>query len=333
MFPKGFNLSKQKTILLVDGDTLCFRSAAAAETRSVDVIHKPSGRSRIFTTRTAFKDYLKGRDFEYKPDDYEFIDIQSEEDVSHPLHSIKVQLKKMQEVTQADQTRIFVGGKGNFREELPLPTKYKSGRDGLIRPIHLSECKEFAVRNLGAELINGEEADDALIYVGYNYLKQGHKVVLGSQDKDAHAYSGLHIYDFTNEDSKVWEVPEWGDLWLDQKGKVRGNGFKWYCHQMLLGDSTDDYKPVEILGLKFGEKSSYKLLQDVESKKQCWEVVVNQYNKWFKDNPEYTDWRGDKQIATPEFMLQLYHRCCRMMSTPDDDLDLIEFCKKEGLVW
>lgn len=80
-----------------------FSFSSGSKTRSVDVIHKPSRRSRIFTTRTAFKDYLKGRDFEYKPDDYEFIDIQSEEDVSHPLHSIKIQLKKMQEVTQADQ--------------------------------------------------------------------------------------------------------------------------------------------------------------------------------------------------------------------------------------
>ena len=324
-------MSKQKTILLVDGDTLCFRSAAAAESRSVDVIHKPSGRSRIFTTRTAFKDYLKGRDFEYKSEDYEFVDIQSEEDISHPLHSIKVQLKKMQEVTQADQIRIFIGGKGNFREELPLPTKYKSSRDGLIRPIHLSECKEFTVRNLGAEVIDSCEADDALVYVGYRYLQQGYKVILATIDKDSHAYSGLHIYDFTKEDSEVWEVPELGDLWLDQKGKVRGNGFKWYCHQMLLGDSTDDYKPVEILKLKFGEKSSYKLLQNAESKKQSWEVVVRQYNEWFKDSPEYMDWRGDKQTATPEFMLQLYHRCCAMMRTPTDSLDIHEFCKHTGL--
>lgn len=324
-------MKKQEVVLLVDGDTLCFRSAAAAETRTVDVIHKRSGRSKIFTTRTAFKEYLKEIGFEYKEEDYEFVDLQTEEDISHPLHSIKSQLKKMQKATDADITRIFVGGKDNFREKLPLPTKYKSGRDGLMRPVHLVECKEFAVRNLNAELIHGEEADDALIYVGYKYLGQGYKVVLGSQDKDSHAYTGLHIHDFTKEEPETWLVEDLGKLWIDDKKKVRGQGFLWFCVQMLNGDNTDDYKPVEVLGIKYGEKSAYKVLHECKSKQEAWDVVVNQYKKWFKDSPEYKDWEGNTQVATPEFMLQLYLRCVRMMATPTDKLELKEFCERQGL--
>ena len=310
---------------------MCYRTAAAAETRAVNVIHKPSGRTRIFPTRTKFKEFLAAKAFEFKPEDYEFEDIQNAEDISHPLHSIKVQLKKIQDFTEADETRIFIGGKGNFRDKLALPTRYKSGRDNTIRPVHLAECKEFTLRHLGAELISAEEADDALIYVGYKYLEQGYKVILASQDKDSHAYSGLHIYDFTKEGSEIWKVPEVGSLWLDSKDKVRGSGFIWYCHQMLLGDSTDDYKPTEILGIKFGEKSSYKLLKDCKTKQEAWDVVVSQYQKWFKDNPEYTDWQGDEQVASPKFMLQLYHQCCAMMRTPTDSLDIHEFCKYMGL--
>lgn len=324
-------MSKQKTILLVDGDTLCFRSAAAAESRSVDVIHKPSGRSRIFTTRTAFKDYLKGRDFEYKPEDYEFVDIQSEEDISHPLHSIKVQLKKMQEVIEADETRIFIGGKGNFRLKLPFPEKYKGQRSDMLRPIHLDECKEFSVNRLGAELVTGQEADDALVYVGYAYLKKGYKVILASQDKDSWAYSGLHIYDFTKEDSKVWEIPDLGSLWIDGKNKVRGNGFMWFCFQWMLGDSTDNMNPRSILGIKFGEKSVYKLLHECKSKQEAFDTVVKQYQKWFKDEPEYITHDGLRKKATPHFMLQLYFRGVRMMEHVNDKLDLVEFCKKEDL--
>lgn len=329
-------MSKQKTIALIDGDTLSFRAAAAAETRAVEVFHKPSGRSKIFKTRTAFKESLKEKNFEFKPEDYEYNDIQSEEDVSHPLHSMKVTVKRIMEISQADEYRLFVGGEGNFRLDLPLPTRYKSSRTELLRPIHLDECKQFALRGhgLGGELVEGNEADDALIYVGNKYLEKGYRVVLGSQDKDSHAYTGLEIYDFTNSDlstKDIWKVPDVGGLYINEKDYVKGNGFIWFCHQLLLGDNTDSYKPVEILGIKFGEKSSYKLLKDCKTKQEAWDVVVGQYKKWFKDNPEYTDWKGDTQVATPEFMLQLYFRCARMMSTVDDKLDLQEFMKKEGL--
>ena len=173
----------------MDGDTLAFRAAAAAETRAVEVFHKPSGRSKIFKTRTAFKDSLKEKNFEFKPEDYEYTDIQSEEDVSHPLHSMKVTVKRIMEISQADECRIFVGGEGNFRLDLPLPTKYKSSRVDLLRPVHLDECKDFLLRRMSAELVEGAEADDALIYAGNKYLEKGYRVVLGSQDKDSHAYT------------------------------------------------------------------------------------------------------------------------------------------------
>lgn len=118
---------KQKTILLVDGDTLAFRSAAAAESRTVMVEHIPSGRQKIFKTRTAFKSHLKENkpNFVYKEEDYKFTDIQTEEELSHALHSIKNTLNKMKKLTEADETRIFVGGPANFRLDLPFPEVYK----------------------------------------------------------------------------------------------------------------------------------------------------------------------------------------------------------------
>lgn len=327
-------MKKQKTIVLVDGDTLCFRPAAASESRTVEVLHKPSGRSKIFTTRTAFKEHLKQKNFEYKPEDYEFTDIQTEEDISHPLHSIKSQLKSLRNDLEADEVRIFIGGKDNFREKLPFPEKYKGHRESMLRPVHLTECKDYCVRQLGAELIDGKEADDALIYVGNKYLEKGYKVILASQDKDAWAYSGFYIYNFTEDNPTLWQISDFGKLYLDKSKKtekVKGEGFLWYCHQHVLGDATDNMNPRSILGIKWGEKSSLKLLENCKTKQEAFDAVVNQYKEWFKYNPEYVDCHGEKQIATPHFMLQLYFRGIRMMSHPNDDLDLIEFCKKEGL--
>ena len=324
---------KQKTILIVDMDIVCFRSAAAAETRSVDVIHKPSNRSKIFTTRTAFKDYLKGKDFEYKPEDYEFIDIQTEEDISHPLHSMKVQLKRMQEVVKPDEVRLLIGGSGNFRNDLPLLNKYKSNRIDSLRPIHLEECKEFAVRSLGAEVIEGCEVDDAIFYVGNRYLSKGYSVVAATIDKDSHSHEGFYIYNFT-KDEPPWLVPEFGELWIGTDNKVKGKGFLWFAFQWGYGDRVDGLVPMEIAGIKgFGEKAMYNLLKNCKTKQEAFDIVVDKYNEWYKDCPEYTDWRGDKHIASPQLMLQTFFKGVRMMSTPNDDLDLNKFIQKEGLVY
>ena len=323
---------KQKTILLADMDVVSFRSAAAAETRAVEVIHKASNRSKIFTTRTAFKDFLKAKNFEYKVDDYEFIDIQSEEDISHPLHSMKMQVKKMKEIIKPDETRLFIGGSCNFRDNLPLLEKYKSNRSGSLRPVHLEECREFASRGMGAEVVNGCEVDDALYYVGKKYLEKGYKVVLATIDKDSHWHEGFHIFNFTKEDELPWLVPEFGELWVGKDKKVKGKGFLWFTFQLAYGDRVDGLNPMQVAGIKgFGEISVYEILKDCKTKQEAFDVVVNKYREWYKDSPEYTAWNAEKHVATPHFMLQLFFRGVRMMSHPNDDLDLNEFCKKEGL--
>lgn len=320
-----------KTILLIDGDVIAYRAAAAAETRSVEVIHKSSGRSKIFKTRTAFKTFLSEKNFTYVPEDYEFVDIQSEEDVSHPLHTVKLQINAMVRDTQADAYELFIGGADNFRETLPLPSKYKGNRADMLRPVHLDACKNYCVGKMGADIIEGHESDDALIYRGYWHLEQGHKVIMATIDKDSWAYSGLHLYNFTKPEDGIILIPDPGNLFLNAKDEVKGWGFMWFCHQMLIGDTTDNYKPTEIAKIKFGEKSSYKVLKDCKTKQEAWNVVVQHYKKWYPKQFEYTCWDGDIYKADWEWMLQLYFRCARMMQTSNDSLDIRDFMEKEKI--
>lgn len=322
---------KQKTALLIDADIVSYRAAAASETRTVEVLHKSSGRTKIFPTRTAFKSFLKDQNFEYVPEDYEFKDIQTPEDISHPLHTIKIQIKKIQEAVPADVYRIFIGGKGNFRLDLPYPTQYKAQRADMLRPLHLSECRDFCVRQLGAELIESCEADDALSYVGYAYKKQGYDVVLATIDKDCHSHSGLYKFDFTKEGEKPFLIPDFGELYLDSKGKVKGWGDMWLWQQILNGDSTDGLNPTEVAGVKFGEKSAYKVLKDCKNNQEALNAVYGMYKKWYSHCPTYTDWSGKEQVASPEFMFQLYFKGVKMMETPDDKLCMYEFFDRKGI--
>jgi len=57
-------------VLIIDGDLIAYRYAAAGEERSVAVKHIKSDKERIFKNRTAFKNYLAEKSYEYVPEDY-----------------------------------------------------------------------------------------------------------------------------------------------------------------------------------------------------------------------------------------------------------------------
>lgn len=327
---------QKKKVLLCDADLLAFRCAAAAESRTVEVIHKPSGRSKIFTNRTAFKDSLKLRpNFIFLPGDYEYVDIQSEEDVSHPMRSIKVGIEAMIKDVGADAVRLYIGGENNFRVDLPLPTKYKVSREGGIRPVHLDACKQYVINKHNGILVHGHEADDEQIIDGYYFLNKGWEVYLATSDKDSFAYSGMYSYDFTQDKPEPHLIEDFGELYVRPNGDVKGWGFKWFCHQWLFGDPTDDYKPCELwtaeTGKKFGEKSSYKLLKDCTTKQECFDVVAEQYESWYPKPVVFTDWKGEVHEYSYWEMMQLYFKCARMKSTKDDKLVLEDFLDREGV--
>ena len=158
---------KKPVALLIDGDVIAYRSSACIETRTVEVKHIKSGRVKVFDTRTQFKDFLKAKDFVYKTEDYEFTDIQTPEDVSHATYIVKNQISKFKELFKPGVVHVCIGGKSNFRDNLPLPKRYKGNRSGMIRPVHLSDVRQYLTNVHKAEVIEGCETDDALVYYRY----------------------------------------------------------------------------------------------------------------------------------------------------------------------
>lgn len=321
-------MTRQKTIAIYDADILSYRASAAIEQRTVEVLHKKSSRTKVFKHRTEFKEYLIAKDLEYIEDDYVITDKQEAEDVSHALQIMKSQIQRINEELNADEHLLFISGKTNFRDSLPLPTKYKSNRSELLRPIHLTESKNYLINVQKAQVVELAEPDDRIIQVGYEYLVKGYKVILVSQDKDAFAYSGLHLYDYTKDNPKVVLIPEIGYLQPDSKGKIRGMGFLWFCLQFLVGDATDGFKPTELCKVKFGEKSAYKLLKDCQTEREALEVCLQKYKEWYPDTVVFTDWTGKEQQMSYVQIMDMYFKCCRMLSTFKDDLDVIKFFDK-----
>ena len=316
--------------MIYDSDALAYRAAAVVDQRSVKITHKQSGKSRVFKNRTEHKEglLLKGKPFD--KNDWLFEDKVQPGELSHCLKILKNQIENINDRLFADEYLMCIQGKTNFRDRLPLPSQYKGSRVDLARPTHLKEAKMYLYKNHPSLVAKDRECDDDVIIQGYLYLSKGYTPILVSQDKDAFAYSELNLYDFTQEDPKIRLIPFFGSLW-DTGKKITGEGFLWFCMQLLNGDSTDNYKPCELAGVKFGEASAFKILKNCTNEKDALNVVINKYKEWYPEPFEYKDWTGTIQKADYKFLLDLYFKCARMMKHEKDKLDSVKFLDQYGI--
>lgn len=320
----------QKRVLIFDGDSIAFRASAAIDNRSVLVKHLPSERTKVFKNRTEFKDLLVLKGTEFKPELYEFTDQQDAGSLITACRIMRNQTEGIVQKLDASEVLICLSGESNFRDSLPLPSKYKGQREGAMRPVHLKAAKAFLWKNYPSVLADNREADDDLIIKGYEYLDKGYDPVLASVDKDAFSATGLSLYDFTADNAEVEKVPDFGSLW-DTGKKITGRGFVWLMAQMLMGDNADDWKPSEIAGKKYGEKTAYKLLKDCRTHAEALTKVIQQYKTWYPEPVTYTAWDGREYTKDYRDIFQMYFYCARMMQHENDKLDAAEFCSKYGV--
>ncbi len=324
-----------ETILVQDGDELAFIIASACEKRSIKAVNSTNDAFCVFKHRTELKKFLTGLEV---PEEFFIVsDLQEADDISSAIHTIKVRLNNFKETCEADELEIYLSGKDNFRNFIPLPTQYKSKRKDLIKPLLLQEIRDYLVSRYGAEVVNGREVDDKVCERMWDGYISHQKIIGSTIDKDAKGCAGW-LYD-TDKMMAPEFIQGLGSLWLEEstnaKGKVettvRGKGRIWMYTQWLMGDPTDDYNPCEICKVKFGEKSAYKLLKDCTTDTEAVQVVYDTYKKWYPAEVKYTSWE-DKEIVTDVFgIMQMYLDCARMRRWADDTLDVKDLLTKLGV--
>lgn len=320
-----------ETVVLFDADFLAFRAASAIEKRTVRITHLTSGKSKVFDTRTEHKKSQLAKGVPFDKAQWTFEDIQTAQAPAAACSIVKNTINQVMAKLWGDHMEIAIGGKRNFRDDLPLPKKYKDNRVDMIRPVHLQEVKRYIWKAYDAPVIQGHEVDDWVIYRGYELQRKGYDVVLCVQDKDTDAYTGLKVYDPTKENPEIVLLPDFGSLWDAPHNKVKGNGFIWFCFQWLNGDSTDHYKPCELSGARFADGGALKVLKDCTTKREALMAVVEQYQKWYPEPFSYTAWDGRLIKSDYKHMLDLYFKCARMMTTADDKLDAMKFLEEHDI--
>ena len=152
------------------------------------------------------------------------------EPISHTFQLVKTKIEKILSACDAhDDYQIYIGGEGNFREDLAISKTYKGTRVGR-KPSTYDDIRKYLVERWNAKVIDGYEADDAVsmeIWEDFCNAEgnpdQCH-VVCVTPDKDLNNTPGWH-YNPTKE--KMFFVTE-----------KQANRHFWY--QMLAGDKVDN---------------------------------------------------------------------------------------------
>lgn len=131
------------------------------------------------------------------------------------------------------QYNVYLSGSENFRR-IVYP-EYKRNRDDKPRPRHLDPIRTFLVREWGAEVTGGYEADDGIgIAHGTSTTGDGKgpTPIICSIDKDFRQLPGLH-YNFVK------------DIYEDVSSEDAALAF--WSH-MLIGDTSDNVRGVDGIG-------------------------------------------------------------------------------------
>lgn len=179
----------------------------------------------------------------------------NEEDVSHALHNMKKLIEKICRETNADEYKIFLTGKNNYRDE--LVDYYKANRNPAHKPVHYEALRNYLVEKHEAEVVNGMEADDMLGVCQYQARLRGQDTCIATIDKDMNMIPGWH-YNWNKE--TLYNVSE-------------EEGIKFFYTQLLTGDPVDNIKGVPGIG----PKRAAKILDGTEAEYWLYNKCLSRY--------------------------------------------------------
>lgn len=189
--------------------------------------------------------------------------------------------------TQCSELISCFSDKDNFRKK--ILSDYKANRTQQRKPITLKFCKDYIFKNYNGMVRPNIEADDILgILATSQKIVKGNKIIV-SIDKDLDQIAGLHY----NPKNKAF-----------YKVTPKEAEYNFY-YQVLVGDSTDNYKGLP----SYGEVKTYKALLDC---KNYWKTIVELFKK--------------EKLTEEDALVQA--RVARILQTSDYD-----FKNKQPKLW
>lgn len=158
-------------------------------------------------------------------------------DLTRIIQNVEGAIHKMKARLKAKHVRIFFTDPDNFR--YTILDGYKANRVGSYKPEHLANAISHIKVMFNGEQEQGLEADDLLA----KYQKQDGSTIIATIDKDIPQVRGWHYrWETQHKGEAEFEVTGLGKLELFKKGNksvITGNGIRFFCYQLLVGDPTD----------------------------------------------------------------------------------------------
>lgn len=320
-------LTKGHRVVFVDADAVVFRTSAAVETRSVKTVVE--GVEVEFPTRTLLKEYCVDVDVEYEG--LSITDHHENENIANCLSTLKKTVRNLYKDLEATHVVFFLGGAGNFRLDLPLPTQYKAQRKVLRRPDYLKDCRDFLNKHYCTFIIAGHEADDLTESFSAHLINNSEAWACGvSMDKDYLGSIPKNRY-FHLVNRTLHEL-EGGLGYLKlTKGKLTGEGLMFSIAQTLLFDRGDNYIMNSHYNRRYGESSFYRDFHNCKTEKEFLEAVLAKLDDLLPDITEYTDWKSVHRRFTRLELVEIYYAAAYMKKHPNDKTTFKSLLDKYGV--
>lgn len=327
-----------KLTSIIDLDYVKYASASVGEKRSIIVTHKSSGREKEFNTRTEFygRDKAKTggwlgelnskRDSPFAVDEFEIVDQQIAEPIDHVLQIAKTQVEGDLKRLGTNKYKAFLGKGDSFRVELSTLKKYKDNRKDMLRPLHMDAVTEYLERKFKAEIVTDIEADDRCVIEAYN----NPNAVIQGLDKDYYGQP-VKFFNVNRPDEGIQDCNQFGSLWLDDKGDVRGIGRMHLYWQMASNDTSDNYAANCFSDIKWAGKSAYKSLVDCTTDTEAWNKLKGLFQYLYPEEKTVLGWRNDPINLTWDYVLNEMFVMARMLRFEGENLNAYDVMDKLGV--
>lgn len=206
---------------LVDADSVVYRSGFAADSQFKNewLEAHPGASYKDPEVKEAVKAYQAGIDYEHIA-----------------LHNAKETLKLLASIFDEHKMRVFLTGKGNYREDVASIQQYKGNRDPTHKPKYYKQLRDYMVKVWNAEVVDGMEADDAVSII--QWAAKDKSTIICSIDKD-----------LSNTPGHNWNINR-----HEYKYVTRTEADLNFWKQVATGDGTDNIKGLKGVGPKTVEK-------------------------------------------------------------------------------
>lgn len=260
-------------LLMIDADTLLFSSAAKEEANKCLAKHVPTGREKLFESKTEFNTWLKAN-AKWNKEDFEFAVVKElinpDNGIRFACSSFKKKVESIVEAVGAKDYFVCIQGEGNFRKTYPAKyVQYKAQRGD--KPLLFQELYDWVKVKYKHRcvVVDGEETDDYVVRAAL----AGN--IVSACDKDVFANSHGLFYNYMKPEDGVF-------IWTDKQR------WKKYWWQTLCGDSGDNIDGIVHLaqetkykyGIKtkgVGGKTADAILEGCATEREAAERVLEAY--------------------------------------------------------